>query len=217
MKTPRIFISMGTSYKPEHSEFRDELERLLRDRCGVDPRIIGKNEYPSGSPLNKIREVMSSCDGAIIVAYERKFVDKGSERRGSGEERAISGETYTTPWNHVESAIAFSLHLPLYIFCQRGLTEEGLIESKIDWFVQRFDFAPDALSAPNIIDSLRAWIDDRVAPHSKNSTSSRVIKLKLSEMSVEQWAGLLAIFAFFVGMGIGVSRLPELLRSAHIW
>jgi hypothetical protein len=218
MKTPRVFISMGTPYKPEYSQFRDELERLLRDRCGVDPRIIGKNEYPSGSPLNKIREVMSSCDGAIIVAYERKFIETGLERRGSAHERTISGEAYTTTWNHVESAIAFSLHLPLYIFCERGLTEDGLIESKIDWFVQRFDFTPEALSAPNMVDSLRAWVDDRVVPHSKRpaDTPSRATRLKLSGMSVEQWAGLLAIFAFLVGVGIGVSRLPELFRLANI-
>ena len=61
MAEPRVFVSMGSPYTAELLAFRDALETLLRDRCGVDPRIIGKNEYPTGSPLTKIIEVMREC------------------------------------------------------------------------------------------------------------------------------------------------------------
>ena len=115
METPRIFISMGTPYTEQYSQFRDELELFLRDTCKVDPRIIGKNEYPSGSPLEKIREVMRGCHGVLVVAYERKFLEAGIEKRGGAAPQQLNGLTYTTAWNHIESAMVFSFGLPLYI------------------------------------------------------------------------------------------------------
>jgi len=69
MANPRIFISMGTPYAPKYVTFRHDLERFIRDECRADPRIIGVNEYPTGNPLAKIREVMRSCSGVMIVAY----------------------------------------------------------------------------------------------------------------------------------------------------
>src|SRR5271165_7263999 len=108
----RVFISMGTPYTTEYMAFRDRLEQFLRDGCGVDPRIIGKNEYPSGSPLQKIKDVMTTCSGVVIVAYERKYVQIGAEKRKGESPTAIEEEIYTTPWNHIESAMAYSLGIP---------------------------------------------------------------------------------------------------------
>jgi hypothetical protein len=206
---------MGTPYRPEYVAFREELVSLLRDRCHVDPRIIGLNEYPPGSPLDKIRDVMSSCDGVLVVAYERKHVTAGRERPGGIGERDLAGERYTTTWNHVESAIAFSLRLPLYIICEDGLTEEGLIESKIDWFVNHIEFRPEVLSSPLVVDSLRSWIVERVVPHSKKSKAllSGVAKLRLSEMTGEEWTAVLAMITTAFLAGVGVARmLPTLFH-----
>jgi hypothetical protein len=145
MAAPRVFVSMGTPYTEEFGKFRDELDSLLRNTCGVDPRIIGKNEYPAGNPLTHIYDVMRSCHGVIVVAYERKFLESGVEKRGGDAAQSISRRTYTTPWNDIESAMAYSLGIPLYVLCQKGLSEEGLIESKLDWFVQYVEISPAAL------------------------------------------------------------------------
>src|SRR5262249_26166496 len=151
VKTPRVFVSMGSPYTDQYSAFRNELEALLRDLCHVDPRIIGKNEYPTGSPIQHINNVMRTCDGVMIIAYERKMVQAGVEKRGGHAERQIVNETFTTPWNHIESAIAYSLALPIYIIAQRGLTEEGLIESKADWYVQTIAFEPGELRKQEVL------------------------------------------------------------------
>src|SRR5687767_13589533 len=109
MKRPRVFVSMGTPYTDDQMRFRTDLEALLRNQCHVDPRIIGVNEYPSGSPLDHIREVMSGCHGVLVVGYERKYLQQGSEKRGSPSEKPLLDQKLTTTWNHIESAIAFSL------------------------------------------------------------------------------------------------------------
>jgi hypothetical protein len=219
---------MGTPYKAEHQRFRDNLEKLLR-HCGVEPRILGSTFQPITNILVQIRDEMSTCDGAIIVAYEKKYVESGMERRGAEpniekrRESPIAGKSYTTPWNHVESALAFSLNLPLYIFCQNDLTQEGLIENSVGWAVRFIDFAPDALSTPEAASAIRDWIDRFVVPHSKQSLlkeQSRIPdkrrRLRLSELSVEQWAGLLAIMGFGFGFGIAAWGGVELLKSFRI-
>jgi hypothetical protein len=152
---------------------------------------------------------MSSCDGVIIVAYERKFFSSGIERRGGAQQRPLADEKYTTAWNHIESAIAFALHLPIYVICENGLTEEGLIESKVDWFVNHLDFTGDTLSSPGATDSIRAWITDRVIPHSRKPKSllSLAAKLKLSEMTGEEWTAILALLGATFGLEIGAAKL----------
>jgi len=213
MAAPRVFISMGTPYTDDYGKFRDELDAYLRDSCGVDPRIIGKNEYPSGSPLNKIREVMKGCDGVIIVAYERKHVAKGSEKRGSTAQTALTNRTYTTPWNHIESAIAFSLDLPLHILCQTGLQEEGLIETKNDWYVQRLDIAPGAFADPKVAQSLQSWVKERVVPHARrpNFLSTIQGQSRFSDMTPVEIMGALGILAAAFGLGVWAANVFPLI------
>jgi len=196
---------MGTPFTEQYAKFRDELETLLRDRCGVNPRIIGKNEYPSGSPLSHIREVMRECHGVVVVAYERTFLESGIEKRGGPTETNINKRAYTTPWNHIESAIAYSLSLPLYILCQHELTEEGLIESKVDWYVQYVDLLPGVLSKPEISESIRSWVNSRVIPQARKPRRLQALLggLKLSEMTPNELLVLVGTFSatFLLGAG----------------
>jgi hypothetical protein len=205
MPAPRVFVSMGTPYTEEYGKFRDELDSLLRNACGVDPRIIGKNEYPAGNPLTHIYDVMRSCHGVIVVAYERKFLESGVEKRGGDAAQSISQRTYTTPWNHIESSMAYSLGIPFYVLCQKGLSEEGLIESKLDWYVQYMEISPAALRKTEVVESIRSWVNTRVLPNSKKPRSLMTMQgqMKFSEMTPhEMWSflGMLAA-AFLLGAG----------------
>lgn len=205
MRKPKIFVSMGTPYSPKYAEFRDELEALLRDDLDADPRIMGKNEYPTGSPLLKIKEVMSQCDGVLVVAYERKFVESGAEKRSGDSKVLINEHTYTTPWNHIESAMAFSLGIPLYVICEKGLKEEGLIESKLDWYVQYLDFSRGSLRSNDVVHSLRSWVSDICRRRRRSSTKSLLGRVRLAEMTPAEVFWVLSVLAtaFFSGMAVG--------------
>ena len=207
-KIPRVFVSMGTPYTDDYVLFRDALERLLRDQCRVDPRIIGKNEYPAGSPIQHINETMRTCDGVIIVAYERKRVLKGIERPGGADQRALDNAKLTTPWNHIESAIAYSLGLPLYIIAQRGLTEEGLIEAKADWYVQKIDFTNDSLRRPEVFESLSSWVRERVVKQARHRRSplENFLKLRLTELTIEEWIILAGGIATSFAAGVAAAK-----------
>lgn len=217
MATPRIFISMGTPYTPQYQEFQDALEALLRTRCGVDPRIIGRNEYPDGNPIHKIDQVMRSCDGVIIVAYERKIIRAGSERPGGVGEQNLDGASLTTPWNHIESAMAFTLGLPIYIIAQKGLRAEGLIETKVDWYVQEIDFSPAALEKLDVVESLKAWVSGRVGAgkHRKRKFALGFSGLKLSDLTISEWLVILSVLGAAFGSGVWAARaFPQLFAGA---
>jgi hypothetical protein len=200
---------MGTPYTEQYSQFRDELESFLRDTCKVDPRIIGKNEYPSGSPLEKIREVMRGCHGVLVVAYERKFLEAGIEKRGGTAPQQLNGLTYTTAWNHIESAMAFSFGLPLYIICQHGLAEEGLIETKLDWYVQPADIERGSIFKPEISGSIQSWVTTRVFPRASHPRALKAIEgnLKLSDMTPKEIMAAIAVLTGAFGLGIAAAHL----------
>jgi hypothetical protein len=165
--------------------------------------------------LEKIRDVMRGCHGVLIVAYERKFVEAGMEKRGGTGAFQISQRTYTTPWNHIESAMAYSLGIPLYVICQNGLAQEGLIESKLDWYVQDLEISKETLARPDVVESIQAWVDTRVAPRTKGSRSFRAIngQLKLSEMTPREISAAVGVVTGAFASGAAVATfLPKLFH-----
>jgi hypothetical protein len=209
MAVPRVFISMGTPYTDAQRSFRDALETFLRDQCGVDPRIIGKNEHPPGNPLPKIKELMSTCSGVLVVAYERKHIKVGTEKREGPQPTKINDAAFTTPWNHVESAMAYSLGIPQYIICQRDLIEEALIETKEDWYVQYVDINPEVFLRPEVTQSIRSWIDTRVANQNRKPRLLKVIEggVGFSEITPKEMVKVGAILGSVFALGAATARL----------
>lgn len=159
---------------------------------------------------------MKTCHGVIIVAYERKFLDAGIEKRGGDAQQKIAKRTYTTPWNHIESAIAYTLGLPLYILCQKGLAEEGLIESKLDWYVQHLDISLEGLRKAEVTESLRTWVTARTVPQSqKRLRSLQALQggLKLAEMTPKEYIAVGGILSATFALGAAAARLfPKLFN-----
>ena len=157
---------------------------------------------------------MRDCHGVIVVAYERKYLQAGVEKRGGKAPITLQDRAYTTPWNHIESAMAFSLGLPLYVICENGLSEEGLIESKLDWYVQYMDISRSELSKTEYADSIRAWVEKRVVPRSKRPRFLSALqgKLRLSEMTGGEYMSVIGIFSTVFLIGAAVAKwLPGLL------
>jgi len=213
---PQIFISMGTPYSAQYRDFRNELERIIRENCNAEPKIIGKNEYPTGSPLLKIMEVMSDCDGIVVVAYERKFITSGFEKRNSPNRTEITNSSYTTAWNHIESAIAFTMGIPIYIICERGLTEEGLIETKIDWYVQYIDFNIHDLRSLDVVKSIQEWVD---STRNRKNKKTSLLKIIAGDVAISQLTpneiikSLGIIIASFTAGGVFTSCMSSIFSS----
>lgn len=184
MATHRIFLSRGTPYTHAQVKFYEDLEEILRDRCDFDPRILSKNEYAPGNPLRKIKDVMSTCSGVLIVAMERKQVTSGAERRSSEFEEhpevPLSNAVYPTPWNQIEAAMAYSLGLPIFVLAEQNIRLEGLFSITDGWGVHKFDL--DNSNPGTFAPYLRSWKEEVIEPTIKNKnpkvTDIQAIKLK---------------------------------------
>lgn len=184
-----IFISMGRPTTDEHTKFRDALVEFVK-QCGLEPRVINVTDYPTGNPLKGIAEVLRQSSGAIVVAAERTYFENGTERRASTNPVRLQETRFTTPWSQIETAMAYTLGLPILIVSEPGLREEGLLEEKYDWYVERVALNDKMLENSALRGRLVAWC--RSIEKDQKASLSKISKLA-DDMTVKDLFKLISI------------------------
>jgi hypothetical protein len=130
MRIP-VFISGPTDLSPDQDEVRNAIKEMLNDEM-LEPRALGRTDYPLSLPLAEVCVIASHCAGGIILGFEQLRVTAGTRKHGARKDdgkdasRAITSEQMTrlpTAWNHMEAAILFTLGKPLMIMCEQGIDE----------------------------------------------------------------------------------------------
>lgn len=129
-----VFLSYPQSHTQGQSQFIEALSGYLRTR-GLEPRTLGYNEYDVDAPLRAIRRLMVESNGLICVAFRRIWVPQAVAKKGANVEWATErdlGETwFTSPWCHIEPAMAFQLGLPIIILREEGVMADGVLEKGV--------------------------------------------------------------------------------------
>lgn len=87
------------------------------------------------------------------------------------------------------------------------MTEEGLIEAKADWYVQKIDFTDESLRRPEVFESLSSWIRERVVKKVRRRPPlENFMKLRLAELTFEEWLILLGGAATCLTIGATIGR-----------
>lgn len=129
MRKIPVFVSCPTSLTAEQDKKRKVLTNILDD-LQLEPRALGRGEYPKDYPLKEVYVIAKHCAGGLILGFEQIFVEAGKRKRNSTEEKQITIEhplLLPTPWNHLEAGILFGLKLPLLIFKEEGI-EGGVFD-----------------------------------------------------------------------------------------
>jgi hypothetical protein len=142
-----VKISVFLSYpKPCFGIQREFIERIAKylDGRGFGPRTLGVTDYDMDAPLTAIRRLMLESNGLLTVAFRRTFVEKGTARLRTDvaglAETKIDGQWLTTPWAHIEPAMAYQLGLPVLILRERGVLEDGILErGVVGLYMPEFD------------------------------------------------------------------------------
>ncbi|MGD0921752.1 MAG: hypothetical protein ABSA70_08335 [Terriglobia bacterium] len=133
MKIP-VFVSCPTKLNKAQDQARGQILRELR-RLQLEPRALGRSDYPSEFPLREVCVIAKHCSGGIILGFQQFIAMAGVWRKGTDEETRLGrGKPahFPSPWNHLEAGILFGLQLPLLIFREEpvrgGVFDEGVTD-----------------------------------------------------------------------------------------
>jgi hypothetical protein len=138
-----IFLSYPKPCFGKQDEFIERIRQYLQNR-GIGPRTIGVTDYDTDAPLTAIRRLMLESNGLLTVAFRRTFIEKGTARLRTDvaglKETPIDDKWLTTPWAHIEPAMAYQLGLPILILRERGVLDDGILErGVVGLYMPEFD------------------------------------------------------------------------------
>ncbi|MGO9077585.1 MAG: hypothetical protein ACLQDY_00860 [Streptosporangiaceae bacterium] len=111
-----VFVSCPTSLSPQQASARAVILRYLK-RYRLEPRALGRSDYPTELPLREVAVIARHCAGGIILGFEQYRSLTGISKPGTPtEEHQERPVSFPTPWNNLEAGILFGLGLPLLIF-----------------------------------------------------------------------------------------------------
>ena len=117
-----VFVSSPTSLSPIQEAARTVIVRQLEDN-DLEPRALGRSDYPTELPLREVLLIARHCSGGIILGFEQFRANSGVSKPGTPAEKQVTTPTpFPTPWNHLESGILFGLRLPILVFREEGIT-----------------------------------------------------------------------------------------------
>lgn len=121
MKIP-VFVSCPTCLSDAQEEVRKIILREL-DRVGLEPRAIGRSDYPTELPLREVLILSKHCAGGVILGFEQFQANSGVLKRGTIEEQSISRPTpFPSAWNNLEAGILYTLGIPVLVFAEHGIS-----------------------------------------------------------------------------------------------
>lgn len=140
MRIP-VFLSYSSPYTEEQRTFIKEVKIHLQNR-GLEPRTLGTTDYDLDEPLTAIRRLMFESNGLLAIAFKRYYVMNGIEKPKSIDEKNISNKYFSSPWCHIEPAMAFQLGLPILIIREKGVIDNGVLEKGvIGTYLPEFDLS----------------------------------------------------------------------------
>ncbi len=158
MRIP-IFISTPTALTEGQQASRDLLWEYLAAH-DLEPRAIGKSDYPTIFPLREILAVARHCSGGLILGFEQFRADEGVSKPGTDAERAISAPvSFPTPWNQLEAGIVFGQRLPLLVLYESAIKGGIFDDDSEEFFVQPMPGVPQSTEAKAALDATFAkWV-----------------------------------------------------------
>lgn len=137
-----IFLSCPTALSDRQESSRKLILREL-ERAYLEPRTLGRDDYPTELPLREVLMLARHCSGGVILGFEQILVESGMKKRETSESGTITSPTpIPSPWNHLEAGILFALNLPLLVFREEGVAGGVFDFGVTDVFVHRMPQVP---------------------------------------------------------------------------
>lgn len=159
-KTINLFVSkLGTLDSTQRKQF-DSAIAVLKKLGNVEIQKIERNQYPNVSQLTDVSTHLEKCDGCVIFAFGYLNVVNGfiHEHVEGKDRKEIKYKLYSSPWLHIEAALANGRQMPCLIIYDKNLCRDGMFEDNIinsDKNMCSFAYS-DTMSAEDKI-KMRKW------------------------------------------------------------
>ena len=130
-------MSCPTDLSPAQEASRKVILRELAN-LDLEPRAIGRSDYPTELPLREVLILARHCAGGVVLGFVQFESKSGVLKPGTEKERQASDRmAFPTPWNQLEAGILFGLQLPLLVFREEPV-EGGVFDIGVtDVFIHR--------------------------------------------------------------------------------
>lgn len=157
-----VFISTPQGFLSKQEKFFRDVEETLKSN-DLRPMTLGRTEYSIDAPLKAIRRIMACSFGLLALAFRRTFVSAGTDRPNSDLGWAPSdrsGSWLTSPYCHIEPAMAYQIGLPIIVWREKGVSAEGVLEKGVTGLMMpEFDLDnPPDLTQQEWSQPLQTWI-----------------------------------------------------------
>ncbi len=126
-----VFVSVPRPYTAKQAAFIKHIEDYLVSR-GLERRTLGVTDYDTHAPLTAVRRMLIESNGLLAVAFRRVHITSAMVRDGADFEQqeatSLGNVWLTSPWCHIETAMAFQMGLPILILRERGVIADGILE-----------------------------------------------------------------------------------------
>tara|TARA_B110000003_G_C16622970_1_gene523835 strand:- start:1560 stop:2099 length:540 start_codon:yes stop_codon:yes gene_type:complete len=128
-----IFLSYPQPFTKAQETFISKVQKYLTSR-GFEPRTLGVSDYDVEEPLTAIRRMLLESNGMLVIGFRRTLIEKGSSKPKSNNgqiEKSLDNNWLTSPWCHIEPAMAYQIGLPILILRENGVIADGILEKGI--------------------------------------------------------------------------------------
>lgn len=137
-----VFLSYPKPHMSSQKNFIEIIEKYLSER-GFDPRTLGVTDYDMNEPLTAIRRLMLESNGMLTIAFRRSLIKEGVSKPNTdlgAISNNISNQWLTSPYCHIEPAMAFQIGLPILVLREKGVIADGILEhGVIGTYLPEFD------------------------------------------------------------------------------
>jgi hypothetical protein len=152
-----VFVSCPTTLTPLQNKVREVILDQLRF-FKLEPRALGRSDYPTKAPLREVLAIARHCSGAVVLGFEQFRATEGEFKPGTRSAAPLTEDrSFPSEWNHLEAGILFGLGLPLLIF-REGSVRGGIFDDGVtDVFTHRM---PDHRNPAGLDDVFIKWQAD---------------------------------------------------------
>jgi hypothetical protein len=148
-----VFISRPNWVPEPFEEGLTNFYNLLKAH-ELNPRTIGRSDYPSKNPLDEVMGLLKKCQGTIVLGIPQIYIKVGTVKG----QNIMNDLQLCTEWNHIEAALAHSLGHPLLVVhhleVSRGIFDRGAG----NYFLHQVDFLnPSWAMTAEISGALSNW------------------------------------------------------------